>query len=247
MSALASITECEELTFNSWPALASCHIDGWLARFAKGITGRSNSLNALYPSACSLDEIIALAQPLYVSRQLPLTVRLTPLCPEGCEASLIAKGWRIEKRSHTMIAEISNLALDPNVTVAPSSSTAWREAYHQANPRFDVAGMAIIAQIHAAIVPQAGYATLIEEDRIQALGMAVVERGTVSIHEIATFGAARGRGLGRRLVGSLLAWGAMHGAKRGLLQVQGDNEIALRLYRSLGFVRLYDYAYAIAP
>lgn len=245
---LDDVRFCEEITFNSWPALATLYVDGWLARFAHGVTGRSNSLNALNPGGTSLDDIIGTAAPYYAERGLPMMLRLTPLCPAGTREALIAKGWRTEKDSHVFRAPLAdNLKLDPAVTIAPSSNEQWREQYIRANPRFNRDHIGTIAAIHAAIIPRTGFALLIEDGEIRALGLAVVERGAVSLHEIATMGEVRGRGIGRRLVGSLLAWGWQQGARQAILQVQGDNEPAIRLYQSLGFSRFYDYNYALAP
>lgn len=247
MPELTRIRHCEEITFNSWPALATLYVDGWLARFANGVTGRSNSLNALCPGGRPLDDILAAAAPAYAARHLPMMLRLTPLCPPGTREAVIAKGWRIEKESHVFGCDVTRPVIDPAVIMSSVSTADWRNAYQQANPRFDAAGMETLANIHAALVPRASFAKLVEEGENRALGMAVVERETVSLHEIATLGAARGRGLGKRLVSSLLAWGAAHGAKEAILQVQADNTPAIRLYRSLGFTRLYDYCYAVAP
>ena len=245
---LDQVRFCEEITFNSRPALSTLYVDGWLARFARGVTGRSNSLNALQPGARPLFAVIHDVSPYYTAQGLPMTVRLTPLCPAGSQDELVKAGWRLEKQSHVLLAPLSAAhQLDPAITLSAYSSPAWREDYLRANPRFDPARLSTLADIHAAIVPQAGFATLHEEGEVRALGLAVIERGAVSLHEIATMGSARGRGVGRRLVGSLLAWARQHGAKQAILQVQGDNAPALKLYRSLGFTHFYDYVYAVSP
>ena len=46
----------------------------------------------------------------------------------------------------------------------------------------------------------------------------------------------RGRGIGRRLIEAAIAAGWQHGYQRIELSVYATNEIAWRLYRSLGFV-----------
>ena len=248
MPDLAFIRHCEEITFNSWPALATLHVDGWIARFAHGVTGRSNSLNALCPGRRPLEDILGYVAPFYAARQLPMNLRLTPLCPQGTREAVIAKGWRIEKESHVLCAPLSgSLEVDGRVAISPASSEHWRRQYIKANPRFDPQRLGTIAAIHAAILPKTGFAILEEEGEVLALGLAVVEGAAVSLHEIATMGNVRGRGIGRRLVGSLLAWAFQEGATQAILQVQGDNEPAIKLYKSLGFAHVYDYAYAVAP
>ena len=46
---------------------------------------------------------------------------------------------------------------------------------------------------------------------------------------------ARGRGLGRSLVGDVLRWMRRHGAGRALVNTQRTNEAALALYRACDF------------
>jgi GNAT superfamily N-acetyltransferase len=48
---------------------------------------------------------------------------------------------------------------------------------------------------------------------------------------------------GRRLVLSGLKWAKLRGARVGWLQVEADNEVAVGLYRSLGFREAYRYHY----
>lgn len=240
------ICALEERTFNAWPTLALLHIDGWIARFAEGVTGRANSLNALRPGPTPLGAILDTVAPLYAARGLPCRVRLTPLCPPHAERELEQRGFTLVEPSEAQLAELDGrLAIDPAVILRPEADEAWRAAYHAANPRFSLAGMAVVARIHQAIVPSAIFATLVADGEVQALGFAVADRDVVSLNEIATMPSARGRGLGRRLVASLLAWGRGLGASRGFLQVAADNAPALALYRTLGFRRLYDYVYAL--
>ena len=55
--------------------------------------------------------------------------------------------------------------------------------------------------------------------------------------------ARRGRGLGRGVMGALLAWAAERGATTAFLQATEDNHHALSLYEGLGFVSHHTYRY----
>jgi ribosomal-protein-alanine N-acetyltransferase len=55
------------------------------------------------------------------------------------------------------------------------------------------------------------------------------------IHTLAVSPLARGRGLGRRLLGRVLDLGARRGASSAFLEVRQSNWAALALYRSFGF------------
>ena len=73
--------------------------------------------------------------------------------------------------------------------------------------------------------------------------MAVAEADLVGLFEVVTDPSQRGRGLATTVVGALLAWGRMHGAATGYLQVMLDNGPALRMYERLGFAETYRYWY----
>jgi ribosomal protein S18 acetylase RimI-like enzyme len=65
----------------------------------------------------------------------------------------------------------------------------------------------------------------------------------VGLFDIVTLPSARRRGVGRRLVTSMLAWARDEGATDGYLQVVATNAPAIALYRQLGFDEAYRYHY----
>ena len=69
----------------------------------------------------------------------------------------------------------------------------------------------------------------------------------IGFHQIVVRPEARGRGAGRLLMTSLLAWGHAQGASRAYIQVEADNEAAKALYRSLGLSEAYRYHYRVSP
>lgn len=58
------------------------------------------------------------------------------------------------------------------------------------------------------------------------------------IANVAVAEGFRGRGIGRALVSACLEYARAHGGRWAALQVRADNDPALRLYRSLGFVEI---------
>jgi GNAT superfamily N-acetyltransferase len=74
-------------------------------------------------------------------------------------------------------------------------------------------------------------------------GRAVVMDEWIGIFDLETESGVQRKGLGRTILGSLLAWGAGLGAERAFLQVEAANVPARALYESAGFGLAYTYAY----
>jgi ribosomal protein S18 acetylase RimI-like enzyme len=138
------------------------------------------------------------------------------------------------------------LRWDAAVSLAPSLPHGWLEDYAQLSgipERY----VAVERQMLQSIVPARAFATLRENDQTLALGLAVAERGYVGLFSIVTASQVRNRGLGRRLVSHLLAWGQQRGAQAGYLAVALDNTPAWRLYARFGFREAYRYWYRTRP
>lgn len=236
----------EERAFNAWPALSTVLASGWVLRFAAGYTKRANSLNALAPE-CSLVEILPFAEGLYAAAGLPMTVRLSPLADADADGYLAARGFRRLDETIVMTAPLAaGLAVDSASKIAATPTPQWSTAIAMANavpgPR-----QAIHDAMLAAIRSPAAFASITEHGEAAAWGIAVAERGMVGLFDIVTDPSRRRQGIGRRLVTSLLAFGAAQGAKSAYLQVVATNLSAIALYRDLGFGEAYRYHYRQLP
>lgn len=80
-----------------------------------------------------------------------------------------------------------------------------------------------------------------------ARGRAVVMDEWIGIFDLETESDVQRKGLGRTVLGSLLAWGAGLGVERAFLQVEATNVPARALYESAGFELAYTYAYWREP
>lgn len=240
------IRALEERAFNAWPALQTVLADGWVLRLAAGYTKRANSVNALEPR-CDIAAILAVARPLYARAGLPLVFRLSPLAGPDADAWLGGKGFRHLDETMVMTATLAGeLAIDAGVAISDRPTAAWSEGFAAANSVPD-RHRATHDRMLAAIAMPAAFASLAQDGRTIAWGLAVAERGRVGLFDIVTSPAVRRTGAGRRLVTSLLAWGRQQGATASYLQVVAANAPAIALYRSLGYSEAYRYHYRAAP
>lgn len=244
----------EELSLNAWPALETLLVGGWVVRFAGGYTRRANSVIPLYAAAEPLDaadllERVEACEALYRRRGLPVIFKLTPESrPAGLDALLEARGYRAEARTGVQTLDLAG-------AVAPAGGEAPRITPEPEQAWLD--GMARMSalegerrkrheQILAAIAPERGFASLRGADgAVLACGLGVVQMGWLGLFDIVVDPAARGRGLGERLVRGLLAWGSGAGARASYLQVMLNNPPALRLYARVGYKPAYEYWYRV--
>jgi ribosomal protein S18 acetylase RimI-like enzyme len=204
----------EELELNAWPSLSSVLYDGWILRFGGGFTRRANSINPLYASSLPLGEKIDECEAAYARRNQPAVFKLTPASqPPALDSALAGAGYEAQATTSVQVADLTSQA--------PTGDPAMLQS----------------------IVPPRAFATLRQDGRPLALGLAVAERGYVGLSSIVTAVDVRNQGLGRRLVGHLLAWGQQHGAHTAHLAVMRDNAPALRLYAGFGFREAYCYWY----
>ncbi|HLW92348.1 MAG TPA: GNAT family N-acetyltransferase [Roseiarcus sp.] len=231
----------EERGFNSWPALKTILVDGWVVRLSDGHTRRANSASPLFASRLSPDALIDTIEPLFAEASLRPVFRITPLAQSGVEPCFIARGWRDDDPSLGMFAAEPKGAADPAVRLEGTASDAWIAAAMAAYGHGENGARALRRLLPLIALPVA-FATLVDKGEPLAFGLAVAERGMVGFHDIVVAPEARGRGLGRRLVAALIDWGRRQGATNAYLLVRERNAPARALYRSLGFAEAYRYA-----
>ena len=260
-TALAS--RIEEASLNAWPAMHQVFIDGWVLRFARGFTKRSNCIVPLYrplytpssgTSAHTLTEKIRYCENLYAREQLQTVFRLTSIgndtnCNVMLDELLEQRGYQIEEPSlvlSRLLSELPEFASSTPGQITMLPLDRWLAAY------CELTGMPEPARtLHSLILKgvsgECGFAVLPDErGRPLACGLVVVERELAGLFDIFTHPDHRNQGLGRKLIASLLHWARDKGAQRTYLQMVQANQPAAALYASLGFHEMYRYWYRIA-
>lgn len=241
---LDRVAALEDLTLTAWPCLRTIHHDGWVLRFARGHTGRANSVNVLAPGVLALKEKVAFAEQRYRDQSLDPMFRLTPLCPPELDGELERQGYALDNPSLVQVLDgLPPAGPDlPGVRVESRPSPEWIDAY-AGMTGLSATRRSALAAILDAIAPATLYAAAVEDGEIRSVALGVVDRAHVGIFDVATRRDCRGQGLAGRVVGTLLRRAAGLGAASAYLQVAAPNAPALAVYGRLGFRTLYPYHY----
>ncbi|MGO4706952.1 GNAT family N-acetyltransferase [Microvirga sp. 2MCAF38] len=245
MNDASLILGLESRLLNAWPSFDYQIYDGWILRLAKGYSKRANSVTP-FAQGASLDDALLdhmIAQ--FRAADVTPTFRLSGLEADGVDALLQARGFMEREPTLVLQARINGDAdLDPEVLIELAATKRWvREAAHSYGG--DKADEDALFEIVTRIRQTTAFATLHLDDRAVAWGLGVAERGYLGLYDIVVAPDLRGIGLGRRVVGSLIAWGRAVGAHTAYLQVREENAVALALYTGLDFTPAYRYRHRI--
>jgi N-acetylglutamate synthase len=244
------IRRLEELAANAWPGLRSVQVDGWVMRFAEGYTRRANSVLPLFSGTSDLEARIDHCEALAHTRGVEPTFKLTSAAqPGNLDEALERRGYVREADTNVMVLEnlqASEVKRVPGLRcrVDEHLSDPWFAFYTQSSAlteRQSTAARAIMEHI----VPACRYVLLEGEDGPAACALTVVEDGWTGVFDVVVRKDLRGRGLGCRIMESVLSEAVAAGAKRSYLQVFIGNTPAEELYRRLGYTVVYPYWYRI--
>jgi N-acetylglutamate synthase len=240
------VRRVEELTLNSSAPPGQLLYDGWILRLVRGRTKRARSVNAVYPSAVSLEEKIDYCERLYREAALPALFRLTPFSqPPDLDAELDRRGYvRFEATAVECTPIDRGLLGEPEAQ--PMELSSWVEAVGQLRQSPIAHRSAHLAQLQAMPLTMRAVAVK-SQGRVLATGLTILEDGCAGLFDIVTADEVRRQGHGQRIVASLLRVALDLGARHAYLQVKEDNIAARRLYAQFGFKERYLYWYRARP
>jgi len=241
----ATIRRFEAGGLRAWPAETVSYDGTWVLRLTAGHPSkRLNSVNPLDPGDDrNIAERVERAVHQFEAYGRVPTFRVSPLCAGAISTYLDEAGWRTFGESIVMSLDLENAPLGEAMDQIPLKDTQ-----RFVNATLKVHGYeetlrSGLSRVIAAIRPETGLFVLEEGDEPIATAICVRDGSLAGLFEIATQPDRRGKGFGRRVLLSALKWARSHGAEMAWLQVEADNEAALRLYKSLGFREAYRYHY----
>lgn len=244
-----SISEYEEYTCLTWPALETVAYDGWLLRFSGGVTNRSNAVYPLYHSTYDLERKLDYCVSAYRERGLRAVYRITNgIHPPGLDARLAAEGYEAYENSIVMLrgGDAPDERPRHDVAIESEMTDTWLESYLTFQPRWSAQRQTFAAMMRSS-VGQRIYASVEVNGRIAAVGTLSRSRHAAAVYNMATDPALRRQGLGTSVLSALIGQASQSGVRALFLHVSAENETAVRLYRRAGFTESYRYCYRAAP
>jgi ribosomal protein S18 acetylase RimI-like enzyme len=244
----------EEIATNAVAPPTVLVLGGWLVRaWPAAPFRRANSVLPIRGDGGAIEERIALVEAFYRRRALPVRFQVGPVvAPADLDRRLAARGYEVEAASqlHTAAARdvISATAREPRFDVSlvedPDASWVAAHAGAQGEERERRRRIEAYGEMMIRVRPRCAVATAsVRGAGVAGIGFAVLERGWAGIFGMGTHPRARRTGVATALLNALARHALDRGAGSLYLQVEAENEPALRLYSAAGFGELYGYHY----
>jgi ribosomal protein S18 acetylase RimI-like enzyme len=222
---------------DAWRPRERAEMFGWTLQADDGHLSRLNSVWPLsWTGEVSLDKAIAQAEAWLRARNLRPCFKLADgmVAPPELQDVLIARGYTPLPTTLVMARALpaSMAKLDADLLSDPDEN--FFAPLH---------GDDFVERRGALLrmpSPRA-FAVIAEGDDVLSVGACCIVNGIAAIFSMRTRSDARGRGLAKRVLTSLLDWAAQAGASQICLQVDEDNAAATALYRRAGFEIAYRY------
>jgi N-acetylglutamate synthase len=235
----------EEACLNAWPAVREVFLDGWLLRFAPGVSRRSNSANPLRAAPADSEALIDACERLFAAQGTDPLFRMASIVSPAIEARLDRRGYRAEGCALTLYAPLEAVRREAGAQVVRSArpDAAWLAAMTRMKAR-DAAEHAIYARCVEALAVPSCFASVAVDGTIASMAYGALHEGLLVMESVVTDEAFRGRGLALAVLSSLAEWAEREGGAGVCLQVASDNAPGLALYRRFGMTRsAYTYRY----
>lgn len=241
------IRKIEEISMNAWPSLNTIIYDGWILRFANGVTRRSNSINPIYSSNFEIEEKLDYCESLYKECNLPVIYKLSnEVHPKNLDNILNNRGYSIDANTSVQISNFgdNNYKHSLLANFNENIKAKWIDFYIEQN-FFNKDKIDTYLKILNNITLKKCFLILSDKNNIFGCALAVIQERFIGIFDVVVNENHRNKGYGKILINNILYWGKQNKADTAYLQVFNTNKIAINLYTKLGFKENYQYWYRI--
>ena len=258
-----TIEDLQRVMTPAWGAVERAAVGDWALRASAGYTQRGNSVVPVGSPGKPLADAVADVEAWYAARGLPAKFALAG--PEGFDPAddplgtlLLGRGYVVGSRTLNLTAARETIAAadpgGPAVTFGSELTPQWLEAYRLTRATVPGATEAVLRDsprvVFASITPGGGLSQQLGLRAADAAGTTPIAlarmgigAGWAGLGAVWTDPAYRGRGLAAHLTAALAAHLRQEDIALIHLQVEHDNDTAIRFYRRLGFDVHSSYAY----
>ncbi|WP_238558920.1 GNAT family N-acetyltransferase [Rhodococcus rhodnii] len=244
----SEIRALEVAAAQAWPGLESTWVDGWLARYGSGITGRANSATPLgMPGELAplTGDTLARLDAWYAERGLPLRLLVPDRLSPG------APGWQPEEEPVVVLAadlDLVPLPTSHTTTVLPEPDASWLSLFDRRGADDDLRALLTATLGRGPRIGELAFVRIGDGPSPLAIARAAVTtapdgRVWVGLQSVAVAPEHRRRGVGTLVCGEALRWGRERGATHAYLQVTEGNAAARAMYSAMGFTEHHRYRY----
>ena len=244
------IKKIEDMSLNAWPSHKMELYDGWILRFSYFYTHRTNSVEQFGASTLPWREKVAYCEDEYKRLGSPALFKISPLVSPDFDYTLENRGYEIQHTTNVMTLCLADAELThpyDQVCFTSDIPDIWITSL------FDLKGMTnpihrkVVPSMYRAIPRETVCASVQRDGKIIGTGLGILDRDYIGIYAIHVKEEYRGQGLARQICTGLLKEGQKKGAQNAYLQVVQGNDIARKLYESLGFRHFYTYWFRVQP
>ncbi|MDF2514308.1 MAG: family N-acetyltransferase [Herbinix sp.] len=243
------IKTIEDLSLNAWPSHQMELYDGWILRFSYFYTHRTNSVEQFGNSMLSWREKIPYCESIYQRWGTPTIFKISPLVSKDFDYVLENRNYEIQNVTRVMVLDIEDAVLTANadmVRVEQRIPNEWIEALFELKHTTNPVHRAIVPTMYQAIAKDTVCVSIERDGEIIGTGLGILDREYIGIYAIHVREDYRSQGYARAICTCILNEGKKKGAKKAYLQVVAGNEIAYKLYESLGFEEYYTYYFRVS-
>jgi ribosomal protein S18 acetylase RimI-like enzyme len=238
------IRSVEKAAMWAWPPVELRSIHGWLLAIGGPGTRRLRSVRTLdFDDGADVGQAIEDAERSLAARGWPGCFHLTDhVAPGNLDALLDRRGYELITPTTVMLAPAAPVA-EPDRRIELHTRAGQAVMNAICDRHWTPPSRLERADIFARIRRPHRFALAWHDGEPAGAGLCVRDGDLAGIFAMRTQPRYQRRGIAARLLDRLAGWAADEGATRLYLQVEGDNEPALALYRRAGFASVYGYHY----